>query len=248
MLHQVTQELSKLRNPKKAKDLSWFFKTGKGEYGEGDVFWGVTVPLQRKVAKKFHKQASFRDIQRLLESGIHEHRFTALEMLVMKYDQGSKVKSRESQERKIFDLYLKNTKHINNWDLVDTSAPYIVGAYLLHHDRKILYRLVRSKRLWERRIAIVATFAFIQKNQFSDTLKISELLLKDSHDLIHKAVGWMLREVGKKNQRVLERFLTKNFSCMSRTTLRYAIERFSETKRKKFLSSKTILQSKQLIC
>jgi 3-methyladenine DNA glycosylase AlkD len=222
-------ELNKLKNPAKAKILAGFFKTGKGEYGEGDVFLGITVPLQRVVAKKF-TDLELAEIQKLLNSEIHEHRLVALLILVEKYRKGD-----EKEKGKVVKMYLKNTTKINNWDLVDLSAHYILGNYLLERDRKILYKLARSKNLWEKRIAIISTFAFIRAGEFDDTLKISEILIKDRHDLINKAVGWMLREVGKRDQRVEEKFLLRYYRDMSRTTLRYAVERFPEKKRQFYL-------------
>ena len=236
MLKQLRKDLRKLANPKKANILQSFFKTGKGEYGEGDIFLGITVPEQRKVAVRYNLPAGkvetldFRNIQKLLNSKIHEERLVALLILVEQYK-----KVDEANKNKIFDFYLKNTKRINNWDLVDLSAPKIVGRHLLDKDRSILYKFARSANLWERRIAILATFWFINKLQFSDALKIGEILIKDKHDLIHKAVGWMLREIGKRNQKVEEDFLKKFYKIMPRTMLRYAIERFSEDKRKFFL-------------
>ena len=236
MLKQLRKDLRKLANPKKANILQSFFKTGKGEYGEGDVFLGITVPEQRKVAVRYNLPAGkagtldFRNIQKLLNSKIHEERLVALLILVEQYK-----KVDEANKNKIFDFYLKNTKRINNWDLVDLSAPKIVGRHLLDKDRSILYKFARSANLWERRIAILATFWFINKLQFSDALKIGEILIKDKDDLIHKAVGWMLREIGKRNQKVEEDFLKKFYKIMPRTMLRYAIERFSEDKRKFFL-------------
>lgn len=226
---KVKQELLKLKNPAKAKILSKFFKTGKGEYGEGDIFLGITVPEQRQVAKKY-SDLKLEELQKLLSSRIHEHRLTSLLILVNKYQ-----KSAEIERRKIFSFYLKNSRNINNWDLVDLSADKILGTYLLERDRSILYQLAKSTNLWKRRIAIISTFAFIKNNQFKDTLKISRLLLKDNHDLIHKAVGWMLREVGKRNQKQEEEFLMKYYQKMPRTMLRYAIEKFKEKKRKFYL-------------
>ena len=232
MLKQLRKDLRKLANPKKANILQSFFKTGKGEYGEGDIFLGITVPEQRKVAVRYNLPAGkvetldFRNIQKLLNSKIHEERLVALLILVEQYK-----KVDEANKNKIFDFYLKNTKRINNWDLVDLSAPKIVGRHLLDKDRSILYKFARSANLWERRIAILATFWFINKLQFSDALKIGEILIKDKHDLIHKAVGWMLREIGKRNQKVEEDFLKKNYKMMPRTMLRYAIERFNKKKK-----------------
>jgi 3-methyladenine DNA glycosylase AlkD len=214
----------------RAKNLSWFFKTGKGQYGEGDLFLGIPVPEQRKVAKKY-ADLSLGDLQELLNSKMHEHRFTALVILISKYR-----KAEENGKKEIFDVYLKNTENVNNWDLVDLSAPRIVGDYLLNRERSILYKLAKSDSLWERRISILSTFTFIDNNDFEDALNISELLLRDEHDLIHKAVGWALREIGKKNQNVEEQFLAKHYLQMPRTMLRYAIEKFDEKKRKKYLN------------
>lgn len=225
----VEKELEKLKNPKKAEILSRFFKTGKGEYGEGDIFLGVTVPKQRQVAKKY-ADLNLEELQKLLSSKIHEHRLTALLILVSRYG-----KADEGLKKTIFNFYLKNAKNINNWDLVDLSAPKIIGDFLLNRDKLILYKLAKSKNLWEKRIAILATYALIKNNQFNDTLKISQILLKDSHDLIHKALGWMLREVGKRNQEIEEQFLKKHYQNMPRTMLRYAIEKFPEGKRKFYL-------------
>ena len=237
MLDQLKKDLLKkdllqLSNPEKAKKLSGFFKTGKGQYGEGDLFLGIPVPEQRKIAKKYVDLSS-NDIQKLLNSKTHEHRLTALLVLIFKYK-----KAENSGKEQIFNFYLKNTKNINNWDLVDLSAPKIIGDYLVNKDKLILYELAKSNNLWERRISILSTFKFIANNDFKDALKISELLLHDRHDLIHKAVGWALREIGKRNQEVEERFLTKYCTQMPRTMLRYAIEKFDETKRKFFLNKK----------
>jgi 3-methyladenine DNA glycosylase AlkD len=230
MLDQIKREMSQLSDPDRAKNLSWFFKTGKGQYGEGDVFLGIPVPEQRKVAKKY-TDLSLGDLQELLDSKIHENRFTALLILISKYR-----KAEESGKKEIFDFYLKNTENVNNWDLVDLSAPRIVGDYLLSKERSVLYKLAKSKSLWERRISILSTFTFIGNNDFEDALNISELLLHDEHDLIHKAVGWMLREIGKRDQEVEERFLRKYCMHMPRTMLRYAIEKFDEKKRKFYLA------------
>lgn len=224
----IEKEIRAQGDPVRARGSTRYFKTGKGEYGEGDVFVGLTVPAQRIIAKQ-HKDISLSEVQTLLQNKIHEVRFVALEILVFKYESGT-------DQEKIVKFYLKNTKHINNWDLVDTSASYILGNWLLAHDRAILYTLVRSKNIWERRIAIVATNALIQHGELRDTLALAELLIHDSHDLMHKATGWMLREVGKKSQPVLETFLKKHAPTMPRTMLRYAIERFPETKRKAYLS------------
>jgi len=230
ILFQLKKELSSLVNPKQAKVLQKFFKTGPGEYGEGDIFLGIKVPLQREVANKYI-QLSFDNIENLLKSKIHEYRLIGLLILISKY----KI-AKEKERKKIFNFYLKNYQGINNWDLVDMSAPYIVGNYLLNRNKDILYKLARSKNLWKKRIAIVSTFTFIKNNKFNDVLKISELLLNDNHDLIHKAVGWMLRELGKRNQKIEEDFLKKYIKKMPRTMLRYAIEKFEEKKRKSYLA------------
>jgi len=228
-LQQLKKDLEALKNPEKAKLLQGFFKTGKGEYGEGDIFLGIMVPNQRKVAKKY-KDLPLNKIQQLLNSNIHEHRLTSLFILTDKYQ-----KADEKTKEEIFNFYLNNTKNINNWDLIDLSAPKIVGDYLLDKPRDILYKLANSKSLWERRISILATAMFIYNNEYKDTLKISEILLNDPHDLIHKGVGWMLREVGKKDQAVEEEFLKKHHKTMPRTMLRYAIEKFDENKRKLYM-------------
>jgi 3-methyladenine DNA glycosylase AlkD len=228
-IKDVEGELKKLANPEKANILSGFFKTGRGEYGEGDLFLGITVPEQRKIAKRY-SGLSLKDIRKLLSNRIHEYRFVALLILICQYE-----KADERKEKEIFDFYLTHTKHVNNWDLVDLSAPKIVGDYLLDNDRAILYKLGKSDILWEKRIAIMATFTFIRNNQFEDTFRISEILLHDPHDLIQKAVGWMLRETGKRNQAQEEAFLMKYCSEMPRTMLRYAVERFDEQKRISYL-------------
>lgn len=226
---QIEDELKGLGNPQKARLLARFFKTGKGEYGEGDVFLGVMVPQTRMVAKK-HRGMSLLEVQRLLSSNIHEHRLAALLILVEKYGKGD-----EKERKKIFEFYLQNARKVNNWDLVDLSAPKIAGAHLLKGNRAVLRKLAKSKNVWERRIAIISTAAFIRKGSYEDTLKISEMLLEDEHDLIHKAVGWMLREVGKKDQEAEEEFLKKHYKKMPRTMLRYAIEKFEKKKREFYM-------------
>ncbi len=232
MLTGIIKELTKLKNPEKAKLLQRFFKTSRGEYGEGDVFWGITVPLQREVAKKFFKEESLQDIEGLLCSKVHEHRLTALIILVEKY----KIAG-EKEKKEIFNLYLKNTKWINNWDLVDLSAPNIVGEYLMSRKMdKILLHFVHSSSLWERRIATLSTFSFIRQNDFAPSLKIAAILLRDRHDLIHKAVGWMLREIGKRDKKTLVEFLNKYHKEMPRVMLRYAIEKLDKAERKDYLS------------
>ena len=227
----VQKALKNEANPEKKKVLQGFFKTGKGQYGEGDVFLGVVVPKQRKVAKEF-SSLPLPEIQKLLNSKIHEHRLTGLFILISQFERGQ-----EKLRKKIYSMYVKNFKNVNNWDLVDSSAHKIVGAYLLDKSRKPLYIWAKSRHLWTRRIAIIATFAFIDKRELNDSLKLAHLLLKDSHDLMHKAVGWVLREVGKKDKKTLVTFLDKHASHMPRTALRYAIERFPERERQKFLNS-----------
>lgn len=228
----VIKDLNKLRNAERAKVFRRYFKTGKGDYGEGDKFIGVTVPQVRAVAKKY-KELSFKENQILIKSPIHEHRLCALLILVDKF-KGKRVEMKV--KKSIYEFYLKNKKYINNWDLVDLSAQYIVGGYLMEtKDRTILYKLARSKSLWDRRIAIMSTFELIRYRKFDETLKISEMLLEDKYDLIHKAVGWMLRELGNRDQVAEEKFLQKYYERIPRTTLRYAIEKFGSNKRKYYL-------------
>jgi 3-methyladenine DNA glycosylase AlkD len=228
-IKKIKEALRRLQDKKKAKVLRGFFKTGIGEYAEGDIFLGVTVPVLRKLAGKF-KGIELKSAVELLKSSIHEERLLALLILILKY-RGSN----EKNKKRICNIYLKNTRYINNWDLVDVTAKHIVGDYLRDKDKRVLYELAKSKDLWDRRIAILSTFHFIENNQFDDTLKIAKLLLSDKHDLIHKAVGWMLREVGKRNFAAEERFLDKHHKHMPRTALRYAIERFPESKRRRYL-------------
>ncbi|MDO8624828.1 MAG: DNA alkylation repair protein [Candidatus Diapherotrites archaeon] len=220
-------------NPVKAKILTGFFKTGVGAYGEGDVFWGITVPRQRVIAKEFH-ELPLTGIGDLLDSPVHECRLTALLILVSQFEKAEDEKTR----KQIFDFYRAHFSSVNNWDLVDLSAPSIAGRYLLDRNAKILFRWAKSNHLWTRRIAIVSTYAFIKKNRFNETLKIVESLLSDSHDLLHKAVGWMLREVGKRDEKVLIGFLDSHAAVMPRTMLRYSIERLPERKRKAYLAKK----------
>lgn len=214
-------ELNQLEDPTQAEFATRFFKTGKGDYGEGDIFIGLRVPVVRRVAKSF-KSLSTSEIEKLLQSPIHEHRLCAL---VIMTEQAKKAN--QAQKQALYDLYLKRTDCINNWDLVDVSCRQIVGGYLLDKPRVILYKLAQSKDLWERRISIVSTWEFIRRSDLDDTFKISELLLRDRHDLIHKAVGWMLREAGKKDESMLKEFLDMHASYMPRTMLRYAIEHLS---------------------
>lgn len=228
-LARLKGELQAAADPERARNSAWFFKTGKGEYGEGDRFLGNTVPVQRRIARRY-RTLPLGDVKKLLSSPLHEHRFTALEILVARYEQGD-----EPGRQEIFDFYLANAARVNQWDLVDTSAPYIVGAHLRERPRDILYRLARSESLWERRIAIVSTMMFIREGDLKDALAISAKLLGDEHDLIHKAAGWMLREVGIQSRRALIEFLRRHYDAMPRTMLRYAIERFPEAERKGLL-------------
>src|SRR3990172_8812125 len=228
MLQSLKSDLRKLATPKKAKASEWFFKTGTGQYGEGDQFIGVTVPEQRSVAKKY-KDLPLSETEKLLRSPIHEERLVALIILV------ERSKASDAKTRKeIYDFYLANTDRVNNWDLVHLSAEYIVGGYLADKPKGTLYELAGSKNLWKRRIAMIATYYYIKQGKGKYTLEIAEILLHDSHDLIQKAVGWMLREVGKRcSERVLTDFLDKHAPEMPRTALRYAIERFPPEKRQK---------------
>jgi 3-methyladenine DNA glycosylase AlkD len=228
-MNRIKKELQKKGDKEGAKALSRFFKTGKGQYGEGDVFLGIKVPIQREIVKMF-KEVSLFEIQELIDDKIHECRLTGLLILVQKY-------KKAEDKKEIFDFYLKNAKKINNWDLVDLTAPNIVGDFLLNKkkEREILYSLSKSKNLWERRIAILSTFTFLREKQFKDAIEISKILLKDEHDLIHKAVGWMLREIGKRDKGVEVDFLKKYCKIMPRTMLRYAIEKFDSREREKYM-------------
>ncbi|MDJ0781335.1 MAG: DNA alkylation repair protein [Desulfosarcinaceae bacterium] len=207
-----------------------FFKTGAGEYGEGDRFLGIRVPVLRQLARR-HKAMALAEVKRLLKSPYHEARLLALLMLVDKYQRGN-----EARRDEIYTHYLGHTRHINNWDLVDTSAPHIVGRHLLAGEKRILHQLAASDSLWERRIAMIATFTFIRHHQFDTALAIADQLRSDPEDLIHKAVGWMLREVGKRDRDRLKRFLFSRYQEMPRTLLRYAIERFPTPERKAYLA------------
>lgn len=222
LIDQLKKDLEKAATKERAIVSAKYFKTGKGEYGEGDIFIGATVPETRKIAKKY--DLSLKKIKELLESKIHEYRLIAIYILVNKFN-------KECNKEEIFNFYLSNAKNINNWDLVDSSAHYIVGEYLKDKNKEIIYKLAKSDNLWERRIAITSTLQFIRLNNFEETFKISEMLMKDKHDLIHKAVGWMLREVGKKNKTSLETFLNKYHKVMPRTMLRYSLEHFSKEKK-----------------
>ena len=224
--------LVKQSNPEQAKILMRFFKTGIGEYGEGDEFLGIKVPISRSIAKQF-KELSLSEIQELLDSKAHEERLIGLFILVEQYRKADAEKMQT-----IYEFYLKNAKRVNNWDLVDLSAEKIIGAYLMDKDKRILFKLAKSKNLWEKRIAIMSTFHFIKNGFYDTTFAISDMLLKDEHDLIHKAVGWMLREIGNRNLAEQEKFLKKNYKTMPRTMLRYAIEKFPEKKRQAYLKER----------
>ena len=229
-LAAVRKSLRDAGNPKDAVFLQRFFKTGPGQYGEGDVFLGIRVPASRALARQC-ADLPFADVEKLLHDKYHEARLLALILLVGRYERGD-----NAERQRVYRAYLANTDCINNWDLVDLSAPSIVGAHLESRSRAPLDKLAKSKDLWERRIAIVATYWFIRLRQFDDTLRISTALLGDTHDLIHKAVGWMLREVGKRDESVLEHFLDEHAKTMPRTALRYSIERMTPERRKHYMA------------
>ena len=231
MLNQLKEDLRRFASPQKARLLQRFFKTGPGDYGEGDKFLGLKVPESRLVAKKY-KDLPLNQIKTLLHSPIHEERLVALLILIEQFK-----KAKEAEKEKIYRFYLDNTKYINNWDLVDLSAHKIVGPYLEDKPKDILKKLARSKSLWERRIAILSTFHYISLGDPTLSIEIAEMLLDEKHDLIHKAVGWMLREIGKNcGEQILTNFLDKHISAMPRTMLRYSIEKFPEEKRQKYLN------------
>lgn len=232
-MNQLTQlklEIEKIATKDRAIISQKYFKTGPGEYGHGDIFIGLTVPQTRELAKKY-KNLDLNEIKNLLTSKIHEHRLLALFILVDKFK-----KSEEKIKQELCDFYLNHSKYINNWDLVDQSAHLILGEHLINKEKYILEKLSKSDNLWERRISIIATLQFIRKNQFEETFKIAEILLKDKHDLIHKAVGWMLREIGKKDKNKLKDFLDKHHKIMPRTMLRYSIEHFSKEEKENYMS------------
>lgn len=232
MMREIKRKLRELANPERAKVSLRYFKTGPGQYGAGDRFLGNTVPDLRKVAREY-RDLQKKDIVELLQSPIHEERLLALLILNLQFQCGT-----ELQRKKIHRMYLNNMKWINNWDLVDCSAPLLIGTYLLDKDPKILNNLAASKNLWERRTAIIATQAFIKQNKYDLTLRIAARLLNDKEDLIHKGTGWMLREIGNRAPKILEEFLDQHAANMPRTMLRYAIEKFDESKRKVYLSRK----------
>jgi 3-methyladenine DNA glycosylase AlkD len=232
MYEAIKKELRRLSNREHAASLQRYFKTGKGEYGEGDRFLGIKIPVLRKLAKEY-QGISIREISELIKSRFHEERMLSLLLLVDIFRRAS-----EKDKKTIYAFYFSHTKYINNWDLVDVSAGKIVGAYLLDRDKKQLYLWAESKNLWKRRISIISTSYFISHHKFADTLNIAEMLLGDEEDLIHKAVGWMLREVGQRDLELEEEFLRKHCRRMPRTMLRYAIEKFPERKRKSYLQGK----------
>ncbi|HPS86362.1 MAG TPA: DNA alkylation repair protein [Spirochaetota bacterium] len=226
----IKKELKKIADKDKAKHLAGFFKTGKGQYGEGDIFIGIRVPDQRKTAKLFF-DTELHEIEKLLDDPIHECRLTALLILIEKFSKSDDIKKKE-----IVEFYLSKTSRINNWDLVDLSSHQILGNYYYSRDREILYKLVQSSSLWEQRIAVVSTYYFIKRNDFKEILTFSEMLLDHKHDLIHKATGWMLRETGKMDLKILKKFLDKNHRVMPRTMLRYAIEKLDETEKAVYMA------------
>ena len=227
---KASEEIRALANKERANHSKRFFKTGKGEYGYGDIFLGVRVPKIRLIAKK-NIGISITDMKTLIKSKYHEERLLGLIILVNKYSKSKDEKDRDQ----LYNIYVSSFKYVNNWDLVDVTCAHIIGKHLLNKDRSILYTWAKSNDLWTKRIAIVSTHCFIRKNDLQDTFKIAKILLNDEHDLIHKAVGWMLREAGKKDMEKEEIFLKKHYKTMPRTMLRYAIERFPEPKRQRYL-------------
>ena len=225
----IKNELLLIGSPQKAEHAAYFFKTGKGQYGEGDRFIGCTVPETRSIAKAY-RNISFDEIEKLLDDEMHECRLCGLILLVEQFK-----KANAEKQKSIFDFYCSHIYAANSWDLVDLSAPYIVGEWLFDKNRAVLYDLAGSRNLWKERISVVSTLAFIRKNDFADTLRLSSLLFDHPHDLMHKACGWMLREVGKRDELVLTEFLDQYYRQMPRTMLRYAIERFSPEKRIEYM-------------
>lgn len=237
----VADALAALADPARAQRSSRYLQMFPGGYGEGDRAIGVTVPQQRTIAGRFWRDISLVDTATLLASGVHEERLTSLLILVRRFAKGD-----EAERGRIFDLVLANTGRIDNWDLVDSSAPYIVGPWLIDKDRGVLDRLAASSLVWDRRIAIMATFAFLRADDFEWTFRIGERLLRDPHDLVHKAVGWMLREVGKRDRRAEEEFLARHYRVMPRVMLRYAIEKFERQRRAQYLSGARLAGSAEL--
>ena len=228
----VLNELLSMANLEKAAFLQRFFKTGPGQYAEGDVFLGLVVPLTRNIAKA-NKQTPLSELQLLMESEYHEARLCALLIVAEQFK-----KATETERKELYEFYLKNARRINNWDLVDVTCPHVVGAYLLDKDRSRLYELAKSDNLWEQRIAMVSTISFIRNREYADTLALAERLMTHKHDLMHKAVGWMLREIGKKDRETLTEFLEQYATRLPRTALRYAIEHYPEEQRQYFLKKK----------
>lgn len=228
----VLSEILSMANPEKATFLQRFFKTGPGQYAEGDVFLGLVVPLTRSIAKA-NKQTPLSELQLLMESEYHEARLCALLIVMEQFK-----KATQTERKALFDFYIKNASRINNWDLVDVTCPHVVGVYLLDKDRSLLYELAESDNLWEQRIAMVSTVTFIRNREYTDTLALAERLMTHTHDLMHKAVGWMLREVGKKDRATLTDFLEQYATQLPRTSLRYAIEHYPEEQRQYFLKKK----------
>ncbi|MGB0387773.1 MAG: DNA alkylation repair protein [Ardenticatenaceae bacterium] len=231
IVEEIQAELASLADPERALQQQKYFKTGAGQYGEGDVFRGIRVPVLRKVSKKY-QELTVEEVEVLLRSAFHEDRLLALLIMVDLY---ANANHDENKKQQIYDSYLRHTAFVNNWDLVDSSAHQIVGAHLMNRSKEPLYELAKSSLLWERRIAIMATFHYIKRYRFDETLKIAEMLLHDPENLIHKAVGWMLREIGKRNQATEEAFLRPIYRQIPRVMLRYAIERFDKEKRRQYL-------------
>jgi len=232
MINKLFKEIEAGSNPERAEKSISYMKVYKGGYGEGDLFLGASVPLIRNIAKKYHHQLNLVSTEELIQHAYHEMRLLGLIILTLKFEKAFS----EEKRKEIVDLYLKNTRFINNWDLVDTSAYKILGTFLLNKkDRSILYNLAGSSLLWDQRIAVVSTFAFIRNNEFSDLLQLAEKLIHHPHDLMHKAIGWMLRELGKRSQETEKEFLKLHYHTMPRTMLRYAIEKFTQEERKRYL-------------
>lgn len=233
-MDELLKELMNLQNDEKAESSKWFFKTLKGEYGYGDIFLGINVPTQRKLAYKYYKIITLSELKKLIKNPYHEVRLTTLFMMYLKY-----IKGDNKEKDQIFKLYLDNTKYINNWDLVDSSASYILGDYCFHNDREdIILKLSESNYLWEERISIISTFYYVDQNQFALSLKLIKNFLNHKHDLIHKACGWVLRVIGKKDVNLLRGFLEEYASIMPRIELSYATEKMSKEERKYFQNKK----------
>lgn len=231
LINDITQSLLAVADTQKAKSMQRFFKTGKGEYGEGDIFIGVSVPQQRTIAKKYQKDCSKKDVSTLLSSPIHEERLTGVFILVDKFKKACK----EKNEQEWVDLYIHHAEQMNNWDLVDSSAHHILGKWLENKDRNILYEFAESNSLWKNRIALISTLYFIRKKDFKDALQLCKISLPHHHDLIHKAAGWMLKEIYEKDPAPTIQFLDNYKNQMPRTMLRYSIEKMPEQQRKAYL-------------